>query len=185
MRKRRRNLSSSQQRIAALGASRELAKLPVFKLASNIALYFANDGELSPHLIAQLARMKKKRLFYPVLQRKTLLFRDFPRYAGLGLNRYGIAEPLPRYKALAAQQLDIIIVPLVAFDRSGNRLGMGGGYYDRSLAFKARTPFNKPLLIGLAHSVQETPVLSVDNWDIGLDYLVTEKEVINCKKRLC
>ncbi len=182
MRERRRSLSATQQRIAAQGASRQLAKLAAFRQAKSIAIYFANDGEISPHLIAQQARRESKKIYCPVLRRQAMFFREYPANALLHRNHYGIREPLPRYAERRAQEIDIIILPLVAFDQHGNRLGMGGGYYDRSFAFKRNVPFTPPRLIGLAHSVQQTDYVPIEEWDIGLDYLITESRIISCKR---
>jgi len=70
-------------------------------------------------------------------------------------------------------------MPLVAFDRQGYRLGMGGGYYDRSLAFRcSRRQWLKPTLVGVAHSCQEHPSLPHEYWDVPLAYIITEQEII-------
>jgi 5-formyltetrahydrofolate cyclo-ligase len=65
-------------------------------------------------------------------------------------------------------------MPLVGFDKAGNRLGMGGGFYDRSFAFKQKRHSCQPKLIGLAHSIQQVDNLSVQGWDIPVDNIVTE-----------
>ena len=78
--------------------------------------------------------------------------------------------------------MDIILMPLVGFDRKGNRLGMGGGYYDRTLAFinEQQTPYQKlPLLVGVAHSLQEQKHIPAEEWDIRLNSIVTNKESIS------
>ena len=95
------------------------------------------------------------------------------------LNRFGIQEPAcsPRHW-VRAWQLDLILLPLVAFDESGNRLGMGGGFYDRSLAYRqSRTHSRRPRLIGLAHELQRVEQLATNSWDIPLDMIATEKRV--------
>ena len=177
-RNRRRTLNTSQQRTAADNLCRQILRLPHFNGAKNIALYFANDGEISPHKLAYRARAQNKITWYPVLTRKQMSFRVNNGRSKLWRNRYGIAEPLPKQKCLDANQLDIVLLPLVAFDRAGNRLGMGGGYYDRTFAFKRRIPHHGPLLVGLAHALQEHTELTADNWDIPLDYIVTDREII-------
>ena len=98
-------------------------------------------------------------------------------------NRYGIGEPAGlRYCAIAPAQLDIVLLPLAGFDKNGGRLGMGGGFYDRCFAFKKRSAQQKPLLIGIAHHCQEVSALPVDNWDIGLDMIITDRAVIIPKR---
>ena len=75
--------------------------------------------------------------------------------------------------------MDIIFVPLVAFDRNGNRLGMGGGFYDRALAFTQNsTNLSRPLLLGLAHHFQEVERLTSKKWDIPLNGILTDQEFI-------
>ncbi len=69
-------------------------------------------------------------------------------------------------------------MPLVAFDRHGNRLGMGGGFYDRAFAFKRNHPYIRPMLIGLAHGVQEEGILEAAPWDIPLRAVATDKEIL-------
>lgn len=74
--------------------------------------------------------------------------------------------------------LDLIILPLVAFDLSGNRLGMGGGFYDRTLSFKhQRCHWKGPKLIGIAHELQRVDLLPVNDWDIPLDAVITEQKL--------
>lgn len=100
------------------------------------------------------------------------------RYHPLVNNRYGILEPSTKYIKPTAQ-LDIILMPLVGFDRLGNRLGMGGGYYDRALAFKRRQAWRKkPLLIGLAFDGQEIQQLAAQPWDIPMDAVATPTRFI-------
>ena len=93
-----------------------------------------------------------------------------PYYDGVELtaNRFGIPEPDPKFnKKISAKYLQAVGLPLVAFDHKGNRLGMGGGFYDRTFEF-CRSAGNKPKLFGLAHSCQETKELPTESWDIQL-----------------
>ena len=91
---------------------------------------------------------------------------------------FGIQEPAGG-PIRAARNLDIILTPLVAFDSAGNRIGMGGGYYDRTFAFlKRRTTWRKPKLIGIAFGLQEVDAVPVDTWDVPLDGILTEKGLV-------
>ena len=92
-------------------------------------------------------------------------------------NRFAIPEPaIARAQLLPAQSLDLILMPLVGFDRSGNRLGMGGGFYDRTLAFRHhRDGYRGPLLLGLAYQFQCLDGLQARHWDVPLDGILTEK----------
>jgi len=93
------------------------------------------------------------------------------------INQFGIAEPMvsPRYY-LRADALDLLLVPLVAFDVNGNRLGMGGGFYDRTLAYlKRRQHWCRPYLLGIAHDFQRVESLKRADWDIPLQAILTNK----------
>lgn len=97
---------------------------------------------------------------------------------GITHNRYGIVEPHTR-KLMSARRLDVMIMPLVAFDRAGRRLGMGGGYYDATLAYlKSRKRWRRPLLVGVAYACQELPEVPAEPWDVRLDMLLTENGLI-------
>ena len=71
-------------------------------------------------------------------------------------------------------------MPLLGFDRSGNRLGMGGGFYDRSLAYKQQRPEKRPVLMGFAYDFQEVESLLAEPWDIGLDWIAMESDLFRC-----
>jgi len=145
----------------------------------------ALDGELNPKPLIDRARHLKKQCYLPRLS--TGIHRHIgrameflPDNASYRLNQYGIAEPslLPHHR-IDPQLLDLVIVPLVGFDRSGNRLGMGAGYYDRTFAFlRSQHSWHKPRLVGVAHALQETTALVPSLWDIPLDGIVTENELI-------
>lgn len=79
---------------------------------------------------------------------------------------------------LQAEDLDIVITPLAAFDLQGHRLGTGGGYYDRTFAFLQKNTVKKPKIIGLAYAEQQAELLPHDQWDIDLDGVVTEKGIV-------
>ncbi len=93
-------------------------------------------------------------------------------------NIYGIREPklIPANRR-AAWALDLVLLPLVAFDALGNRMGMGGGYYDRTFSFKSlRKGMTGPNLIGLAHEIQRVEKLPIESWDIPLTSIVTDSK---------
>ena len=105
---------------------------------------------------------------------KTLLFGRWSPKDTLVPNRFGIPQPSSS-NPVRAQDLEVIIAPLVAFDKRGNRLGTGGGYYDRSLSFllESKRP-TKPWLIGFAFGMQQLDQLPTQSWDVPLDAVVTE-----------
>lgn len=187
IRAKRRALSRLQQSGAAQQLARLVCRQGFFLRAKRVALYVANDGEIDPHLIRELTLASGKRCYLPLLhplQSDRMYFARIEKHTRLRLNRFGIPEPsLRRGKFSPAWSLDCVFLPLVAFDRSGNRLGMGGGFYDRTFAFRAKSPHPKPLLVGLAHSCQEIDQIAARRHDVALDYIATEKELICAKPK--
>lgn len=106
-----------------------------------------------------------------------MVFRHHQQGQKLINNQFGIPEPLPSSHSISPQDLDMVILPLVSFDRFGGRLGMGGGFYDRTFAFRKENSGIKPILLGVAHSCQESERLSLDVWDIPLDVIVTDRHI--------
>lgn len=189
MRERRRKLTALQQRVAAARLCRLLKRQPLFMRSRHIAFYLANDGEIDPAPLLAFARRTGKRCYLPALQQGGQRGLRFVRYeAGSQLrpNRYGIPEPPARPgNCLPATALDLVLLPLVAFDRSGARLGMGGGYYDRTFAFKtqahrAGSYRYRPYLLGLAHHCQQAASLATAHWDIPLYGVATDSGLIAC-----
>lgn len=182
LRARRNSLTPTQQAQASLSVLRHLMRVPQFMRARNVALYIANDGEIDPEPIARQLWKMEKHCFLPVLRpdkRRDLWFVEYTPDAQLVKNRFGIPEPDFRsHHKMSAQLLDIVLMPLVGFDRSGARLGMGGGFYDTTFAFKQKKNSGKPYLIGLAHSCQQVNSLTTDTWDIPLFAIATEQEVL-------
>lgn len=171
----RRQLSPSQQRLAGQHLAVKLALHPWFKKARNISFYWPSDGEINPLPLLRLALSLQKNCFLPVLSPGYCLhFAQYRKGDKLVLNRFAIPEPQQRAARLRPEQMDLILLPLVAFDRQGNRLGMGGGYYDRALARLKKT---KPRLLGLAHAAQQHPALPTEKWDIPLHGVATDKSI--------
>ncbi|WP_461481603.1 5-formyltetrahydrofolate cyclo-ligase [Porticoccus sp.] len=181
MRKRRRALTRQQQQHAGNGLAEQLCRLPAFRYRQRIAFYLANDGEIDPQFAMGIAQRAGKHCYLPVLhplKQNRLHFVRHRRDDALVANRFGIREPSLRGNSIASlHAIDIILLPLVAFDRQGNRLGMGAGFYDRTLSRLGR----RTLLIGLAHSCQETDSIARQPWDIPLHAIVTERQVIQAR----
>ncbi|WP_020395839.1 5-formyltetrahydrofolate cyclo-ligase [Thiolinea disciformis] len=176
LKRRRSALSSLQQANHSQQALRHLLNQPRIRSARLIALYWPVRGEISPLQLKTLA-LPQQRLYLPIVRRlaSPLLFVRWTKYTRFQTNRFHIPEPWPRYKqAIAAKSLDIVLMPLVAFDEQGTRLGMGGGFYDRSFAFKQKRRFKRPLLVGFAYQFQRVSQLERASWDIALDAVVTE-----------
>jgi 5-formyltetrahydrofolate cyclo-ligase len=174
-------LSQTAQTQHALALSSQICRSRVFSNSDRLACYLANDGEIDPQPIVERAWKMHKQVYLPVLSPlgHRLYFAPYRPDTSLCANRFGIMEPdcHPR-DWLSAQQLDLILLPLVAFDDAGNRLGMGGGFYDRSLAYRQhRQHWLKPQLFGLAHELQKTTQLKTRSWDIPLDAIATEQTI--------
>ncbi len=189
LRTKRRDLSPFERQTLSQQAANNLQNSPVFQQSQHIALYFANDGELDPSTILFIAEEQKKQCYFPVLAEEDSAPLHFVRYQSgdeLKTNRYGIPEPhLNNENIFAAEELDLVLVPLVGFDEKGDRLGMGKGYYDRTFAFlhdAKNINLAKPKLIGLAFECQKVTSMKCDSWDIPLHGIVTGKQFYSIKK---
>lgn len=142
--------------------------------ALTIAAYKSADGEIDPALFLETNKTQKLAVFFPIIQpNKTLKFGQPTRGKCPKRNRYGLQEPSPSSNR-KIQTLDIVLVPLVAATPQCDRLGMGGGFYDRSFA-TLRQWKRKPILIGIAHQLQIVDSLPLEAWDYPLDYVITDK----------
>ena len=181
IRSKRRALTSTQQQTAAENLASLISQQNFFLRAKRIGIYIANDGEIDPSLLMGIALNANKACYLPIihpLQFNRLYFGQYRDGDELKTNRFGILEPQFSATTIAPiWTLDLILLPLVAFDRSGSRIGMGGGFYDRTLAACANQP-RKPNLIGLAHGCQEVENISQQGWDIPLDQIITGREII-------
>lgn len=176
MRRRRRAVSRSESRQAGIRLASSLHSHPAFCRSPRVAVYLRNDGEIDTSHLIQRLRQRGVEVFLPVLhplKKGHLAFIRYDSNTPMRRNCYGIAEPDFRYgQKVPARFLSTICLPLVAFDESGNRIGMGGGYYDRTLAF-CRRPGVRPRLIGCAYEFQKLPALPADGWDIPLSAIAT------------
>lgn len=185
MRARRRALSAAQRARYARALSRRLAAQPVLLRSQRLALYHAADGEMSLAPLWQRLRRSRKRCFLPVLQprRNLLWFRGYDAATRLHPNRFGIPEPPPSQPRQPPWALDLVLMPLVAFDNQGNRLGMGGGFYDRCFAYlRRRRHWRKPRLLGIAYEFQRVEQLPAQAWDVPLWGVATERGLYRFKR---
>ena len=183
MRQRRRAIPTTQRWEAAARLARHLAASPIFLRSQRIACYFANDGEMELQPVMQRLWSMGKECYLPVIHpvsRNRLCFLSYREGEPLSKNRFGIPEPQGRWlRPVPAWALDMILMPLVAFDGRGNRLGMGGGYYDRTLAFlRMRSCWHSPRLLGVAYGFQRVDALSSRPWDVPLEMVVTESGLL-------
>lgn len=174
----RRALSADERQQAALAVARRLVTWPMFAGATRIAGYWACDGELDPTPALERVWAANRQVYLPVLAEGSLLsFAPYQPGAPLRRNRFQIPEPEVAPAAfLRPSQLDLVLAPLVAFDSTGARLGMGGGFYDRSFAFLREQPQggHRPRLLGLAYEFQKVAELIRQPWDVPLDAVLTE-----------
>lgn len=160
---------------------RHALRLAELRSARRIALYWPMDGEMDARPLLKRLRRMRKRCFLPLLSglwHERLWF--VPVGTRMRNNCFGIPEPVvPARARLRASEIDLVFVPLVGFDRRGNRIGMGGGFYDRTFAFlRVRGAWRHPKLIGLAHACQEVGRLDAAAWDVPLAAIVTDREII-------
>jgi len=183
IRQQRRCLSIAEQHVAGVSMLQNLRKFPSYRSAKRIAVYLANDAELPLSAVVADVWQRKKRCYLPVLFGCGGLKMHFAPYHQNSVfvdNQYNIPEPSVSIKRqIKATELDLVLMPLVGFDADGNRLGMGGGYYDRSFEFlKRRKQWRKPCLLGVAYDFQEVESLQNDPWDIPLNGIVTPSRLI-------
>jgi len=157
-----------------------------YKHAKNIGTYHSVKGEANPaDLIHKAQREKAEKVFYlPVLssdKQQGLLFGQLTPTTKFKNNRFAILEPIFEESDLVSgEQLDLVLIPLLGFDKNGNRLGMGGGFYDRCFAFK-KDKKNKTILMGFAYDFQEIDELKPETWDVRLDLIATETQLIDLR----
>ncbi|MGO1247910.1 MAG: 5-formyltetrahydrofolate cyclo-ligase [Oceanisphaera sp.] len=178
VREARRCLSDAQQQAAAQEIVKHVASTPHLAKANKVALYLANDGELNPHPLIDWYWARRTQVYLPVLHPFSagqLLFLRYTPDTPMVNNCFGINEPKLDIRLLTPKNdLDVIYTPLVAFDASGNRMGMGGGFYDRTLsAWRNRLG---PRPVGLAHNCQQLATVPTDHWDIPLPELITPSQ---------
>lgn len=128
--------------------------------------------------MAALACQPHRHFYLPVLHpvhHNRLWFRRVDATIPMGKNRFGITEPQGKGPGRAPWALDAVLMPLVGFASDGSRLGMGGGFYDRTFAFVRRWQRSTPALIGLAHECQRLPHLPQADWDIAMHGIVTDQ----------
>ncbi len=187
LRETRNGLSHKQQRAAAVAIAKQVTHCRAYRTSKRVALYFASDGEISTDEIMARLWQNGHRCYLPVLSYlmgERLRFAPVERDSKFQINRFGIPEPVVASRKLVnARQLDLILMPLVGFDDNGNRLGMGGGFYDRTLAFQRhRKKWMRPHLIGLAHECQRVDELATNPWDVPMHAVATDRRLYRFDK---
>lgn len=162
-----------QRKVSHLICER-IGTMNLWSQATSIALYHAVNGEIDLGALWHSALRQGKCCYFPILNPdKTLAFLPADKTTAWKTNRFGIAEPDTDLSfALSPEDIDIIFLPLLAFDSRGTRLGAGGGYYDRTLA-----GINHPLLAGVGYEFQHEPYIMSDVWDVDLNAIITQKTI--------
>ncbi|HXK00385.1 MAG TPA: 5-formyltetrahydrofolate cyclo-ligase [Buchnera sp. (in: enterobacteria)] len=180
MRRLRNTLTHYEQKKAALEISEKIFKYDFINKVNNVGLFLSFDGEIDTQPLILKLWNKNINIYMPVLDlldTKNLLFMQYTATTQLKLNKLNIFEPINIIEnSISIDQLDVIFIPLVAFNKKGYRLGMGGGFYDRILKNWKENHF---LPIGLAHNFQFISFFPIFSWDIPLPFIVTPKKIWN------
>lgn len=182
MREKRSSLAWTIKEAASQKVRDQLVATKFYQKSQSVACYLAMEEELDISPIIAQCWKEGKRCYLPVLDFDNAGYLQFGLYGpktSLAKNKHNILEPVvvSPEQIIETQALDLVLLPLVAFDRTRNRLGMGGGYYDRTFSIKG-TRASKPFLCGVAYSFQEVDSLPTEPWDKKLDAVITESEVI-------
>ncbi len=170
----RKQLPLAFQRSMSNKICNRIRALNQYRYAKRIALYHALNGEVDLGNIWRSAPLHGKYCYFPVVKRDgTLLFLPATPASSFYTNEFGILEPEAEpHHAILPEELDLILMPLVAFDEHGTRIGMGKGFYDRALAHQ-----RPKLLMGIAYEFQRYPYIEPQPWDVQLDAVTTEKTI--------
>lgn len=174
-------LAPEYRRFAVRRALRQALRAGLFLRGRRWSFYLPVGEEFDVLPLLNQALHMGKDCFLPITAHRIaqpLRFARLDGRHGLTHNRYGIVEP-HAHELMNARWLDVMLLPLVGFDRQGRRLGMGGGYYDATLAYlRSRRRWRRPLLVGVAYACQELPEVPTEPWDVRLDMLLTENGLV-------
>jgi 5-formyltetrahydrofolate cyclo-ligase len=186
LRTQRAAIDAKTRQAAALAGRQILAETAVFKNAQHIACYLAKSCEFDLQPIIELIWQTHKKCYLPVLgpeQKKSLHFIAYEADDCLQTNCYAIQEPLfSAAKEIPAEQLELVLVPMMGFDLAGHRLGSGSGYYDRAFAFLLQQPRPlQPYFVGVGYQAQALDSVPYDAWDVPMNGLLTEQAFTQCR----
>ena len=177
-RKSRAAIAPQQQSNAAQQLFEKVIVQSEFISAKRIAAYSAVNGEISLEPVIEYALQQGKEIFLPNLDLESLRFSPYFTGQRMRINRFKLPEPdVQDNEMLQPAELDLVLAPLVVFDHACNRIGMGGGYYDRSFEFRRTTSAIKPILIGVAHELQKVENLTPQPWDVRLDKIISDETI--------
>ena len=177
-RKLRADLDEKQLEMAADRLCHHILALDEYQQANRIAAYFAVNGEIGLSPVIDHALAHGKQVFLPNLEQQALRFSPYFHGQKMRINKFRLPEPdVGDDQMLAPAELDLVLAPLVVFDAERNRIGMGGGFYDRSFEFRKQAGNSSPKLIGVAHELQKVAQLIPQEWDVRLDMVVSDETV--------
>jgi len=181
LRARRRQVAPARRAAAERDLVARLESLPELAGPGRLATYVAADGELDPAGAVELLRRRGWTVHLPVVgTERDMAFVAWEHGDELTPNRYGIPEPPAHRPQRTAGELDVVLVPCVALDRSGNRLGFGAGFYDRALQDVASAP--TPVRIGVVWDDGIVDGLDPHALDVPMHVVVTERRVLRAAR---
>jgi len=174
-------LSSEQRRVAAIKTARIISNAFHLYPRQRVAIYSPLPDELDTAPLLELLNQHRCRVYLPrLVDTRAKRMRFFPISPSMKPNRLGILEPVGA-ASIHARWLDLVFVPIVGFDLTGMRLGMGAGYYDRALAYRRwRQTWRGPKLIGIAYTFQRIDRIEAAAHDVRLDAIATDEGVLQC-----
>ena len=171
----RQNLTSPFMQRSAIALLGHVSQSQLIENHNNIAFYLPVRGEISCMPIIEYALSQGKKCFVPKIRagrKRSMWFLPYEGRESVEKGQFGILEPTASAsRAIATSELELVFMPLVAFDNTGNRLGMGGGYYDT--VFGSLSPQKRPQRIGLAYNLQKVPQVPAEKWDLKMDGVIT------------
>jgi len=173
----RQKISVTEKNKFAEFAAKHLINSEIFQQAQNIACYLSLAEEFNTKPIIKNILLSQKKCFLPILSGENLIFARYQNKDTVKHNKFNILEPKNCEEKISPEQLDLILLPLVGFDLFGHRLGMGGGYYDRTFNIVQKNSIKKNIFIGIGFSDQQVEILPHDSWDILLDGVLTEEKL--------
>ena len=172
----RKNLSNKESHGMSHAISHKIIRSKWIRQHKNVGIYHPVNGEANTLQLIEFMWSINQQVFLPIINKKSLKFGKLNPDSKLTKNHFGIPEPsITKKNQISANHLDMVFVPLVAFDLNGFRIGMGSGYYDRTFEKRLAIKDTKsPVLIGLAYEFQKQECLNHQPWDVPLDMVVTE-----------
>jgi 5-formyltetrahydrofolate cyclo-ligase len=179
IKEKRSQLSEKELHLTSKAITERIRSFKFPKELTKIGIYYAVNNEVDVHPLCKILWQESKRVYLPIVEKKKLLFGEYRDTSNLKNNRFKIPEPIVGIESqISAFELDLIFMPLVAFDPMGNRIGMGGGFYDRTLDNKQLdNDLKKPILVGVAYEFQKQNQIQPNSWDIPLDMIFTESKI--------